>query len=330
LAEHYGLKRRFPIRWIPSGRPFRRYDFSLVAVASAWRWRADLYYVWPLQAAALASSLGLPTALEVHDRPQGRLGPTLFRIFLKGKGARRTLPITEALRSWLASTYQAALEAPFARVAPMGVDLERYRDLPAPSAARRELDLPEAFTASYTGHLYPGRGVGLLMELARRNRGLVFVWAGGEPEAVDSWRRKLAAAGVDNVRMLGFVPNDRLPLVHAASDVLLMPYERHIAGSSGGDTAGFASPMKVFEYLAAGRAILSSDLPVLREVLNESNAVLLPPGDLDAWTSALRDLAADPRRRRSLARQARRDAARYSWDERAGMILEGLETKHAA
>ena len=41
--------------------------------------------------------------------------------------------------------------------------------------------------------------------------------------------------------------------------------------------------MKMFEYMAAGRAILSSDLPVLREVLNEENAILLPPDEPAAW-----------------------------------------------
>ncbi|HMK08634.1 MAG TPA: glycosyltransferase, partial [Anaerolineales bacterium] len=98
----------------------------------------------------------------------------------------------------------------------------------------------------------------------------------------------------------------------------------------GGDTAAFASPLKAFEYLAAGRPILSSDLPVLREVLNEGNAVLLDPESVEAWASALRDLAADAARRVRLGQAARAAAARYSWLERTRRALEGLEPRRAA
>jgi glycosyltransferase involved in cell wall biosynthesis len=56
-----------------------------------------------------------------------------------------------------------------------------------------------------------------------------------------------------------------------------MPYKSKVAGNSGGDIAQVTSPMKLFEYLACGRAILTSDLPVLREVLSENNAAFYPP-----------------------------------------------------
>ena len=325
LAEHYGLKDHFPIRWIRAVRQLRRYDFCLRAVLAARLWGADLFYIWPLQAAAIASKRGLPTVLEIHDEPKGRFGPWLFGQYLRGSGIRRLLPITEALRIWLERLYNVSLESPLVVIAPMGVALERYADLPSPVEARRELSMQETFTAGYTGHFYPGRGIDLLLELARRNPTMQFIWAGGEPAAVDRWRRRLAGSGVNNIQVLGFVSNERLPLVQAACDVLLMPYERRISVSSGGDTARFASPMKVFEYLAAKRAIISSDLPVLREVLNEENAVLVPPENVAAWDDAIRSLASDPDRRQLLASQARRDADRYTWVERARRSLQDLE-----
>jgi len=327
LQEHYGLRQSFDVRWIPGASFLRRYDFSVLALAHARRWQADLYYVWPLQAAALAAQLGLPTVLEVHDRPTGRMGPALLRAFLRGRGARRMVVTTQALRAWLAAEYGAPFEAPFVIHGPNGVELERYRDLPKPDEARRMLGLPDRFTAGYTGHLYAGRGAELMAELARRNPQIQFLWAGGEPAAVEAWKSRLSAARIDNVTLLGFVPNERLPLVQAASDVLLMPYERRIAVSGGGDTSAFASPMKAFEYLAAGRAILSSDLPVIREVLNAANAVLLPAEDAAAWDVALKEVAADPAGRESLGAQARRDALQYTWEQRARRTLEGLEVE---
>ncbi len=56
--------------------------------------------------------------------------------------------------------------------------------------------------------------------------------------------------------------------------------------------------MKAYEYLAAGRPILASDLPVIREILHKEWAVLLPPDDGQAWREAIRGLQADPARRR--------------------------------
>lgn len=324
LIEHYGIRDRFPIRWLRGAYKLRRYDFCLLAVLDAAIWKADLFYLWPLQGAALASRLGLSTALEIHDLPGGRFGPWLFRNFLRGSGACRLLPITDALRNWLAREYKASLEAPFTIVSPLGVDLERYADLPTAERARRELGLEEVFTAGYTGHLYPGRGIDLLMELARRNPKMRFLWAGGEPVAIERWSKRLSNAGVNNVRLMGFVPNTQLPLIQAACDVLMMPHERRVSASGGGDIARFTSPMKMFEYLSSGRAILASDLPVLREVLNEDNAVLIAPEDINAWNDALRSLEVNEDRRRTLGSQSRIDAAKYTWVERARRSLEGL------
>jgi glycosyltransferase involved in cell wall biosynthesis len=330
LKEFYGIRDSFPISWLTSFKVLRRYDFSLRAVLKAAAWDPSLCYVWPPQAAAIASSLGLPTALEVHDRPQGRLGPILFRRFLEGRGAIRALPITEALREWLSDAFQVDLQPPFALIAPMGVDLDQYHNLPDPNKAREELGLAKGFTAGYVGHLYAGRGIDLLEDLARRNPNVHFLWAGGEPEAIEFWRSRLQKASLQNVQLLGFVPNERLPLIQAACDVLLMPYERKISVSSGGDTAQFASPMKQFEYLASGRAILASDLPVFREVLNKGNAVLLHPEDVEAWDQALNQLITDDSRRNMLGERARKDAGEYDWRERARRLLEGLEKKGVA
>jgi glycosyltransferase involved in cell wall biosynthesis len=324
LSGHYGLRADFPITWLPAWRPLHNYDFSWRAVRAAQRWQADLLFVRPLQAAALAARLGCPTLLDLHDRPHGRLGPHLFRWFVAGPGARRLLTTTRALRDWLEQRLGVHLPDSFARVAPNGVDLEGYAALPDPGEARRLFGLPERFTASYTGQLYAGRGLDLLLELARRHPEIGFAWAGGDPEAVDRWRSRLAAAGVENTALLGFVPNDRLPLLHAASDVLLMPYEERVY-LSGGNLSTFYSPMKLFEYLAAERAILSSDLPVLHEVLNEDNAILLPPGSIEAWDEALMGLVQDEERRLRLGRQARHDASRYTWEARARIALDGLE-----
>ena len=294
LAEQYGLQTPFQVRWLPSRRALQRYDFTCGALRQARVWVAEAVYTWVFQAALLALWQWLPLLLELHDRPSGKVGPWLYRRVAANSGKKRLLFITRALRQVLEREQGVILPPGQALVAPDGVDLERYQELPLPEEARRQLDLPQGLTAGYTGHLYPGRGAELLLGLAQRFPQLNFLWVGGRPADVEYWRVRTREMDLVNVHLTGFVPNQRIPFYQAAADILLMPYEQVITGSSGGNTAEVCSPMKMFEYMAAGRAILSSDLPVLREVLGEANAVLCPPppAGAAAWEAALARLSA--------------------------------------
>jgi len=333
LARHYGLQQAFPIEWLPANPRFRRYDYAVRAVAWARQWQADILYTRLPQAATLSSLLGDRTILETHDLPQGRIGPWIFRLFLKGGGARRLVVITRSLAASLEREMGLSMSPPFTIIAADGVDLTRYANLPSASEARSRLEMLQGrqscFTAGYTGHLYAGRGGDLIIELAARYPDITFLLAGGDPPDVARLQAQTDTRQLDNVLLTGFIPNADLPLYQAACDILLMPYQKHVAASSGGDIAAYLSPMKLFEYLACGRAILSSDLPVLREVLNPANAVLLDPEDIDGWTAALRALQNDKQRREILGEQARRDASSYTWEARARTILAGLEASHA-
>jgi glycosyltransferase involved in cell wall biosynthesis len=82
--------------------------------------------------------------------------------------------------------------------------------------------------------------------------------------------------------------------------------------------------MKMFEYMAAGRAIVTADLPVIREVLNEKSAVFCEPDDVENWKVEIENLLADEPRRLSLGRQARGDVQGYTWSARAERILRGM------
>jgi glycosyltransferase involved in cell wall biosynthesis len=315
LQRHYGLSTLFKVEWL-SARSRRQFPWKAVWVAR--RLKAELIYVWPLQSAALGLFAGMPSMLELHDFPSGRFGPFWLRLFLALPGQKRMLPISEALRGAL------DLPARLTVIAPDGVDLERYSSLPEPESARRELDLPAAPTVLCTGHLYEGRGADLFLALAGKFPQASFVWVGGRPVEVKIWADRATAQALGNVNFTGFIPNERIPLYQSAADVLLMPYQRMVATSSGGNTAAICSPMKMFEYMAAGRAILTSDLPVLREVLDETTAVFCPSDNVEAWEFALGELLNDEKRRRALGQCACRAVQGYSWIERAKRALEGL------
>jgi glycosyltransferase involved in cell wall biosynthesis len=113
-----------------------------------------------------------------------------------------------------------------------------------------------------------------------------------------------------------------------------MPYSRSISASSGQDIAEVINPMKMFEYMASGRAIVSADLPSIREVLNEGNAVLCSAGELGNWESVIGDwrleieaLLADEPRRAALSSQARRDVTQLTWVKREERVMKVIIKK---
>ncbi len=325
LAHHYGIIQRFEIEWLTTNPRLRSYDYGLNAIQRAKQWDAGLIYTRLPQAAALSSFLGISTVYEIHDLPHGILGPWLLTRFIKGRGAQALVMITSALREALASKIAPPKSLPFV-VAPDGVDLARYQNLPSPAEARQSLPSafhlhPTAFVAGYTGHLYPGRGADLILKIAAQLPEVKFLLVGGETNDVERARAQAKSRKLENITLTGFVPNSILPHYQAACDILLMPYQKQVSASSGGDIANFLSPMKLFEYLACGRLILSSDLPVLQEVLNGENAVLLPSDHPEPWVAAIEDLRANPEKGSQLAAQAKRDAQRYSWETRAQKIL---------
>ncbi len=324
LAKHYGLTHRFDVQWRPSVRALKRFDFVWHAQSVAQRFKPDLVYTWLPQSAAFALSRDYPTVLEMHADVAGHLGAWWLRRFWSARGRKRMLVTTQALRSALERSTGLAFPDASVQVAPNGVDLERYASLPDATRARQELGLPDCSTAGFTGHFYQGRGMDLLFALARALPSVSFLWVGGTDSAVSEWRAKLQTTGISKVVLTGFIANSDLPRYQAAADVLLMPYSTSISSSSGQNIAEVINPMKMFEYMASGRAILTADLTSIREVLDESCAVFCPPGDAATWKAALEDLLRDRERRAALAQHARRRVEEHTWVARAQRAVTGL------
>lgn len=328
LLAHYGLQFAPPLKLIPSIRLFRRLDFVVRAQVAAEKFGADLIYTWLPQSAVFALTRGCPVVLEMHADAAGN-GAWWLRQFWTRPGRKLMTVTVLALKRALERSTNLQFDEKFLLVAPNGVELERYAGLPSPVEARRQLNLREGLTAGFTGHIYPGRGADLLFELARQMPQVNFLWVGGAPELVDFWRGKLTEARMTNATMTGFVKHEVIPLYQAAADVLLMPYSHSVSASSGQDIAEVINPMKMFEYMAAGRAILSADLPSIREVLNDGNAAFAKAGNwesvIEEWRMKIESLLADEPRRLALGAQARKDAERWTWVKRAERILESFQ-----
>lgn len=328
LITHYGLRLAPDLELLPSISRLKRLDFIVHAQRAAKKFGAELIYTWLPQSAALASWSGYPVVLEMHADNSGLLGAWWMRQFWKQKTPRVMTVTTSALRKALERSTRLQFQNEALLLAPNGVELEKYAGLPSPVEARRQLNLKDGLTVGFTGHIYPGRGADLLFELARQMSNVNFLWVGGTPELAEFWRNKSNEANMTNVTMTGFVNHEFIPMYQAAADVLLMPYSRSIEASSGQDIAEVINPMKMFEYMAAGRAIVSADLPSIREVLHEGNAVFCEAGDWELvigdWRLEIERLLADESRRLALGQQAQKDVEQFSWVKREERVMDML------
>ena len=333
LPTHYGLRLAPDLDLLPSISGLKRLDFIVHAQHAAKRFGADLIYTWLPQSAALGAWMGFPVVLEMHADNSGKLGVWWMRQFWNQKTPKVMTVTTSALRKALERSTQFEFPNEALLLAPNGVELEKYAGLPSPAEARRQLNLKEGLTVGFTGHIYPGRGADLLFELAMQMPTVNFLWVGGTPELVDFWRSKLSEAQMTNVTMTGFVKHESIPMYQAAADVLLMPYSRSIEASSGQDIAEVINPMKMFEYMASGRGIVSADLDSIREILNGGNAVLVEPMEegnrewgIGNWKAAIESLLHDEPRRLALGAQARLDVEQLTWVKREERVMELFES----
>ncbi len=325
IWHNYGIVDRFSIQWIEHSQRLKGFDYAWRAVSAAKSNGSDLVYTRFVPAAILARLKSIYTICEIHSPPTGLLGPALFFAFLRGTGSRRVVVISLALRRWLEGVRFINLQDIDVVVAHDGIDIERFTNLDSPADARRELGLNNVFTIVYSGHLYYGRGVDQLLDLAATLPEVEFLFVGGEPKSVEDRRHEVANRCLNNVTFIGFVANAELPRYLAAGDVLAMPYQRQVAVSgNSGNTVEYMSPLKMFEYLAANRLIISSDLPVLREVLSDEVAELCNPDDLELWRTAILSAIDNPILRINKAKMGRQLVEKYSWRVRAKRTLDGI------
>lgn len=144
--------------------------------------------------------------------------------------------------------------------------------------------------------------------------------AGLNTDEFDPVERLTMQAGLtpENYRLVGHVPHASVPLYLRAADLLVMNYP---------DTEHYAQimlPIKTLEYMASGTPIISSDLPSIRDLLNENNATMVPPGDVNTLLGAITSALDSYNERLAGAARARMIALEYTWQRRARQIIDSL------
>lgn len=285
------------------------------------RWRPDLVYEryspFAIACGQLARAHGLPHLLEVNAplaregtqyrrQALSRVAEVLERIAFDSAGG--IVAVSEALRQELVD---AGVDAGKIAVVPNGVDLERFQ----PSGPRACHHLAGCFVTGFVGSLRPWHGVETLLEgfreLASEPRHhLLVVGDGPLARLVIELQRELEG----RVTFVGSVDHGEVPRYLRAMDVAVAPYPPL--------PRFYFSPLKVLEYLAAGRPIVASAIGQVEELIRHGRTgLLVRPGNASELVRAIRRLASNGALRRKLARNGAATARRqHGWSERARRI----------
>ena len=205
-------------------------------------------------------------------------------------------------------------------IAPDAVDLSLFNTTIGKEEARRRLGLPrEEKIVVYTGDLdEPWKGVGTLYEAAKQlGSGYLFLVVGSKPHHIEYFRA--SHPDLPQFKLIGHKPHREIPLYIRSADVVVLPNsgKTEISKIS-------TSPMKLFEYMASDVPIVASDLPSVREIVDEGSARLVEPDSSESLAQGIKEALQYPEEAAARARRARLAVESHTWEKRAAAILESI------
>lgn len=311
VESNFNINKLFTIDLVKFGRIgflIQNFTFSLSVFLSLLFKKDEILYTRDEVSAFFLSFISKEVFWEVHD---GRCNFIVKRILKRVKGI---IAITDGLKKYY---MQKGVSENRILVAPDGVDLKKFDIEMSKDETRQKISLPQdKKIILYTGHLYGWKGVDTLAESARNfGEEVLFVFVGGTEKDIKSFKEKYS--NIKNILIIGQKLHSDIPFYLSSADVLILP-------NSGKEDISrlYTSPMKLFEYMASGVPIVASDLPSIREILNESNAAFFEPDDPMSLADSIKKVLHDERFGDKISKQALKDAEKYTWRKRADLILK--------
>lgn len=244
--------------------------------------------------------LGIPLVVELNDRCYPALA---IRV------ARR---IVTPDRDMLPRDVRAK-----AKSLEWGVNTRLFHPSVDGSSVRRHYGLESREVILFVGSGLPWHGLQEIVQAAplvlRYCREVTFLIAGGGTD-LEALRRTVEETSLSNwFRFTGAVEYEKVPGFIAAADIALAPYNSRLAEDN---RHRFASPLKVLEYMAAGKAVIVTRVANIRGTVKHGvNGLVIPEDSPDALAEAILRLLRDPTLRNGLGERARKAAAQnFSWD----------------
>lgn len=322
--EFYGVKKNFTIHrlwcldllWLPFGKTLAFWIES-ISFANAVLWyalfnRSAVFYTRDPLAAFLLSFGAAPVFYEAHTIPEQ--GIAWYRSMWRH--ATGLVVISRGIKKVLVDYGIPENKILIARDA---VDLKGFQIVVSRKEARQKLGLPDnQKIVLYAGHLYQWKGAHLLAEAAQDLPKEVDVYlVGGTKEDIARFRQKYRYS---NLRIAGWQNPELIAGWLKAADILVLP-------NSAKEKIGaeYTSPLKLFEYMASGTPIVASDVPAIREVLTNTEALFFSPDNSKDLAIKIQEGFREYDKLIKSAELAKEKVKEYTWDKRSKKILDFLK-----
>ena len=324
IYEYYGVKKNFEIKKL--FHPNLRIGAFLYTLAIFFylitNKRSNLVYGRFLHGIYIASLLNYKVIYESHapifDRKDHRL--SIFQKLIKSVNFKKLVVISQVLKDLYLN--QGYLSDSKIQVAHDGADVVENFD-----SKINLLGSKTNLKVGYVGHLYKGKCMEVILSLANKlDDDIEIHIIGGLEEDVQFWKNKFLNK---NIYFYGFIPPRDVSDYINSLDICLLPNQKIILahGSNPSNTSlnisSFTSPLKLFEYMSHKKPIIASDFPVIREVLNEKNSILVKYNDIELWLSSIKQLK-NPQIRNTISNQILNDFNKFTWKNRALELLNDI------
>lgn len=230
------------------------------------------------------------------------------------KAANCIICVSETAKTRLETVWQVPEEKII--VFPNGVDVKLYRPYPESRAEVRDsFGIGNNPLIIFVGNFFPWQDLALLLRAFAQiltDYPGAFLLMVGDGKQYNAMVQYAIDLGIDkSVKFTGFLPHSEIPHLISAADLAVAPYSKLK------NELFIGSSMKIFEYMACGKAVIASNLGQIFEVIQDGvNGLLVPAGEISALATAMKELISNPDLRSRLSKQARKDAeAEYSWDK---------------
>lgn len=317
LFHYYNVNNSFDVKVVGSKRVIISVLFF---VFNLMKFKPDLVYSRNLYGSCIASLLGFPVYLEIHDDRwrRGRIAPYLYKYLNRSCCLSKVIFITNNLmriyrKDWPYSNCKSF------QVLPDAAELPKFYEQKVDIVPTEENRM---LSVGYVGGLYEGKGLEVVEHIAPRLNDVMFHIVGGTGEQLKYWETKI---NYPNVRFYGYVEQNSIAKLYEGFDICLLPNQKksHGVGDDVTNISSFTSPLKLFEYMSYKKAIIASNLAVFREILHDGiNCILVEPDSWDGWVGAI-NLLKDEHLRGRLQTSAYDEFVKnYTWDKRVEKLFQ--------
>lgn len=290
------------------------YLFSIISILYGILNKTEIYFTRNLFTLFLLNLLKKKTIVEIHHdlNNEGRLVKFLYRNFdiFNKKNILKVIAITNPVKKYLVKNFK--------------IDKKKIQIISSASSLNfkfQKLRKKKSYNIGYFGSLDRSKGSNFIIDLSKVDKHNNYFIYGGSIKEVIELKKDISK----NLKIYSRVPYSKIRENMSKMDILLMPSNPKKLKSLGGigNIAKFTSPLKLFDYLASGKLIISSNLKVFEEIIKDKkNCIIVDKLDIRSWTNEINKISSNLIQVNKIKKNAFDLSKQFTYLKRAKKIMK--------